>query len=760
MATNQLDFSGLSFQLLSRARILLPKWLPGGTLKGQEYMCGDITGGPGDSFRVNVRTGAWCDFANPDQFRGGDLISLWAAINNIGQGEAAKQLASEVGFQLIAAKTEVPEIIPPPLDKPVPQMLHQEYGKPSMHWCYRTEKDDVLFYIARYDPVGGKKQIIPWTWSTKGSRYTMKSWPTPRPLYGLELLSLRPEAPIMLVEGEKACDSARRLASGPYIVMCWPNGGNSYNKVDFSPIYGRKILLWPDADEPGLKAMAGVARILKDHSPEIKVIDPSDHSKGWDAADAINDGWNGKDFFAWAKTRVRLLDEAEVLPKEDWAEPVEEEDNGTASNSAMITWQRAELVLTRQGQPIVNLDNIMRLFKVDEHLQDLVWYDEFHGRYFTKGENGKARQWTEHDDSELTIYLQRILDIRKVPTTLVAQAAMTWGRQHPKNEPKDWMETLEWDKAERIERFFIEGLGAEDSAFTRAASRNFWISLAARIYSPGCKADEMIVLEGAQGTYKSTALSVIGGDWYSQASARPGEKDFYQGLQGKLLIEIAELSSFSKVDINIIKKDLSNASDDIRVSYGRYNQKYPRTCIFAGSTNESAYLNDPTGGRRFWPIKVGKIDLIYIRENRNLFFAEAVHCLKAGASWHEMPMEETLMQQESRQILDAWIEDIGPYLAFRESACVTLRDIWVDCLKGEVDRFDPMAQKRVARCFHQLGWDRRVRRVGGKNSKVWVKIGESDKSNGNGSGEHTEKQPDELSDPQPRIQESVNEIPF
>ncbi len=279
-----LDFEGLAQLLLSQSRDLIYKLLPGGKLIGAEYTCGSLRGEPGDSLKVNINTGKWADFATNE--RGGDLISLYAAINGLGQGEAYRQLAGEYNFEKNSAGLKsvatIKEsfIIQPPLDIDISQPLklfrHRDYAEPSAVWFYRNANNEILFAIARYDVMVSKgefgKQIFPWTWNKKGY-WNCKGWPAPRPLFGLELLAQRPDAPVLICEGEKACMAARELGGHAYIVVTWPNGSSAINAVDWSPIFGRRILIWPDADETGLEAGMAIAEMLQVHCPEVKLLE-------------------------------------------------------------------------------------------------------------------------------------------------------------------------------------------------------------------------------------------------------------------------------------------------------------------------------------------------------------------------------------------------------------------------------------------------------------------------------------------------------
>ncbi len=179
-----MDFSTLADHLRSQSRIFLPGWLPGGKPRGREYVCASLRGGNGDSFSVNMDTGAWADFAVPG-VTGGDLISLYAAINNIRQKEAFEKLSESYMPSLVVPKKETPkiEVSIVPADQKLPEMRHPELGIPSAYWKYKDKLGNVLFYVARYnDPICGKcgtkgvekvcvkcgtkqsKITMPWSW--------------------------------------------------------------------------------------------------------------------------------------------------------------------------------------------------------------------------------------------------------------------------------------------------------------------------------------------------------------------------------------------------------------------------------------------------------------------------------------------------------------------------------------------------------------------------------------------------------------------
>ncbi len=309
--TTKLDFSALAQRLLISADTLVPQWLPGGKRRGHEWVCGDLAGGEGDSCSVNLLSGRWADFATGD--KGGDLIDLYAAIHEIDLGEAYRQLDGTPAAPARPARPAKPQrtvITPVPSEAADCDCRHPIFGDPSARWTYFDGNGDTLGYVARYDPPGERKQIVPWTFSTDG--WGMGQWPVPRPLYRLQELEARPEDPVLVVEGEKAADAAAGLTGSPYVSCTWPGGAQALNRANWQTLRGRKILLWPDADAAGVDAMQRLAAILQPIAAEVKVIDPAGQPDAWDCADS---GWTRwSDARAWIAPRTTLWKPAAPEP--------------------------------------------------------------------------------------------------------------------------------------------------------------------------------------------------------------------------------------------------------------------------------------------------------------------------------------------------------------------------------------------------------------------------------------------------------------
>jgi hypothetical protein len=225
----------------------------------------------------------------------------------------------------------------------------------------------------------------------------------------------------------------------------------------------------------------------------------------------------------------------------------------------------------------------------------------------------------------------------------------------------------QWDRVERLKDFCTLGMAAEvdgdegqTAEFLTAVGRNFMISLVARALRPGCEVHTMPVFLGEQGTFKSTAMKIIGGPFFGEINDSPAHKDFYGGMQGIWVGEIAEMSSISsnKVEINRVKSMLSTATDKFREPYARKAKKHPRRIVFGGTGNQNEWMRDETGGRRFWPVLCSQNNLDWLRENRDQLFAEALWLFEDGASWWEVPEEAHRQAVERHQVVSVYEERI------------------------------------------------------------------------------------------------------
>lgn len=229
---------------------------------------------------------------------------------------------------------------------------------------------------------------------------------------------------------------------------------------------------------------------------------------------------------------------------------------------------------------------------------------------------------------------------------------------------------LVWDGIDRLDDWLVTYLGTKDTVYTRAVGRKWLISAVARGMEPGCQVDHMLILEGTQGIGKSQSLRALGGQFYCEYSGGitgggTVHKDMVAVIAGKMIVELGELASIKKSEIEQLKVILTTVADDVRLSYERDPMTYPRTCVFSGTTNEvgMAYIPDQSGMRRFWPVHVGEIKKVradLLREIRDQLWAEAVIAYDKGEDWHTVPEEEVQEEQRDRQMS---VESTDPWYA-------------------------------------------------------------------------------------------------
>jgi putative DNA primase/helicase len=284
-----------------------------------------------------------------------------------------------------------------------------------------------------------------------------------------------------------------------------------------------------------------------------------------------------------------------------------------------------------------------------------------------------------------------------------------------------------WDEVKRLDSAFERYLGAEGTPYVRAISRKFFVSLIARALKPGCKVDTVLVLEGKQGAGKSS--------WAMQ----PGEKDTLECMRGLWVIELGELDGLSKSDIAKTKRFISVDVDRYRPSYGRCPVNVARRSVFIGTSNDSGYLKDPTGARRFWPLKVGTIDNESFARDRDQILAEAKFFFEAGEPWH-LTDAEAIAEQESetdaRRCADPWEAYISGWLSdtFGRAAenanelkfgtkGVTDEEIMERVLLLQPGEMTQQAKSRVRQVMSSLGWKWKQNRefIGNGRGRCWAR---------------------------------------
>ena len=423
------------------------------------------------------------------------------------------------------------------------------------------------------------------------------------------------------------------------------------------------------------------------------------------------------------------------------AEIIDKFDEGQETD-----WMKTlTLVKGGSGKIESSIENALIIMRNDPKIKGSYYYDSFRERPVVCGDlpwqKFEARTsdcWDDTDDAGFRLHLEKFYEIESaVKIRDAIELAMLETTRHPVRE---YLSSLVWDGVKRADTLFIDYLGAEDSVYTREVTRKALIGAVARILSPGCKHDHVLVLVGPQGCRKSTTLAKLGKSWFSDSLYTVSGKDAYEQLQGYWIIEMGEMAATKKADIEQIKQFVSKQTDSYRAAYARRTQEHPRQCAFFGTTNDEEFLRDATGGRRFWPVTVTNAGKVYgdelTPEIVDQIWAEIVTRYYAGEQWYLTPEVEAMANevQERHTELNAkqglienfleillpkgWDErDLEQRLMFlnggfgeheegtekRMKVCAI--EIWLELFHGDPKGFTPLQAREINSALKRIpGW--------------------------------------------------------
>ena len=372
-----------------------------------------------------------------------------------------------------------------------------------------------------------------------------------------------------------------------------------------------------------------------------------------------------------------------------------------------------QLARTENGSLIAHMQNVELILGNDERWSGVIAFSAFSSKIVklrTPPYGGGTGDWGDIDDIRVMKWLAQQYNLR-VKASSVIEAVSVVAHDHAFHPVRNYLNKLEWDRVPRLDTWLTTVMGVAQSGYSAKVGKRWMISAVARVMRPGCKADSVMILEGGQGEGKSTALSILGGDWFMDTPFALGDKDGFQAIRGKWIIELGELDSFNKAESTKAKQFFSASTDTYRESYGRRTNDVPRQCVFVGTTNQDEYLKDATGNRRYWPVACTRVDLEQLREIRDQLWAEAMFCYEAGEIWW-VNRDETAMfseAQDERFVVDEWE---GPILNWLEESQIgettSGSEVLASALKLDFGHWGKPEQMRVGAIMHRLGW-RRVR---------------------------------------------------
>lgn len=345
-------------------------------------------------------------------------------------------------------------------------------------------------------------------------------------------------------------------------------------------------------------------------------------------------------FVEMCKLAISDSNVSTLMNKERHDEAVKEFD-GVADEDD-INWMGKLKKSETTGAIAKTTDNVLLILENDPLLKGRIATDDFSHRGIVvdtlpwdKNRTGR-RPWDDNDESGARWYMEHVYGI--TGKEKITDALSLCGRNHAFDDVKKYLDNLSWDGVERLDRLFVDYLGAADNEYTRAVTRKAFVAAVARTYKPGIKFDIMTILAGRQGIGKSTLLRKMGRyKWFTDSIRTFEGKEVCELIQGMWIIEISELEALNKADNNRVKQIMAQEIDRYRAAYGRHVQDCPRRCIFFGTTNNSDFLKDYTGNRRFWPVDIGeqqrtKSVFADLDNEVDQLWAEAVYRFRAGES--------------------------------------------------------------------------------------------------------------------------------
>lgn len=389
------------------------------------------------------------------------------------------------------------------------------------------------------------------------------------------------------------------------------------------------------------------------------------------------------------------------------------------------------LICNEKGNPYLNLENIQIIFNQDPRFKDRVMFDEFLQVYLYRIAGGKYEELHETNETTLTREISVAYpSFAMVHPTMVHTAIMEYAQEHKVDSLRDYVEGIVWDNVPRLDMWLSSVYGVAEDEYHKSVGSNVIKGMVSRAMNPGCKFDYVFVLEGPQGTKKSTSLAVLGGLWHVETTATPDSKDFFMLLQGNWIIEFSEGETLSRGEIKQLKAIITTQQDKFRAPYERYIQNHPRRCVFAMTTNQTEYLKDETGNRRWLPVRCEKeADVEWLRTNRDQLIAEAhyrVSVLKE-TTW-EFP-ESVLEQQYLRQVSDPNTDRIAEWYTSvltntqREDG-VTVHMAFTGALGLLHSKFGKRDEMEIANVFkNDLKLERVRAMVGGARVMRWYPKG-------------------------------------
>ncbi len=376
---------------------------------------------------------------------------------------------------------------------------------------------------------------------------------------------------------------------------------------------------------------------------------------------------------------------------------------------------RAGLDVGNSGKPHGSLRNMAYVLVNDERWVGRLRWSRFEHVVFFDG-----KPLRDSDLSRIAIWLDDVYDIRGAADNL-HRAINLVAEDHAFHPVCDWLNGLTWDERPRLDRLLPTYFGASDTALHRRFGACWLIGACARVLDPGCQLDTMLVLVGDQGVGKSRACEALvpSRSWFGDTPFDIGNRDAFINLHGKWIYELPEGESLRKASDEAAKAFITSRVDRYRAPFGRLAEDHPRQVAFVATGNLDEVLRDPTGARRYWPVRVEQPDLAGLRRDREQLFAEALVRYRAGEIWHLDGVYPTLLREAQRdfEVAEAWEAALAPWVA-QQIGPFTVEDALGAGLNLRFEQWDAKRRQRAGRALSRLGCTKTRPRAEGAR-RVW-----------------------------------------
>ncbi len=382
----------------------------------------------------------------------------------------------------------------------------------------------------------------------------------------------------------------------------------------------------------------------------------------------------------------------------------------------------------REGNKIYtqNTENICRILRKHPDFAGHLKFDAFKNVLLYKNNPLKDSQIIDIQ-TQISILFSVF---GRVGKEMVYDAIVKVSFENEFDSAADYIKAIRWDGENRLDSWLTETYGTPNDEYHKTVGANWLKGLVKRIIEPGCKFDYVLVLEGKQGSKKSTSLAILGRDWHVETTMGTDNKDFFMQFQGKAIIEFSEGETMSRTEVKKMKAIITTQVDRYRAPWGKVSMDFPRRCVFAMTTNQEEYLKDETGNRRWLPVSVRlpQANVQWLADNRDQLFAEAYHrVVEKNETVYEFPEEQTALEQHKRRVEDPNLDAITDWYystltPTQRGVGITVHQVMRDALHAgffsrPMTKYEQMAIVDVLKNFLKL--DRKRQMVDSKREWKW-----------------------------------------